>query len=90
MFLYITTNMACTITSDKTQSLSPIRTLGFDKPKVVSRSQSQELTTWFSLKSQCQTTPTTRKVSKKQDRAIHIIREALKKKLPNLRHCPKD
>ena len=29
----------------------------FDKPKVVSRSQSQKLTTWFSLKSQCPTTP---------------------------------
>ena len=28
----------------------------FDKPKVVSRSQSQKLTTWFSLKSQCPTT----------------------------------
>ena len=44
-----------------------------DKPKVVSRSQSQKLTTWFSLKSQCPTTPTPPppgKVSKKQDRAI--------------------
>ena len=29
----------------------------FDKPKVVSQSQSQKLTTWFSLKSQCPTTP---------------------------------
>ena len=28
-----------------------------DKPKVVSRSQSQKLTTWFSLKSQFPTTP---------------------------------
>ena len=41
-----------------------------DKPKVVSRSQSQKLMTWFSLKSQCPTTPTPGKVSKKQDRAI--------------------
>ena len=28
-----------------------------DKPKVVSRSQSQKMTTWFSLKLQCPTTP---------------------------------
>ena len=28
----------------------------FDKPKVVSRRQSQKMTTWFSLKSQCPTT----------------------------------
>ena len=44
-----------------------------DKPKVVSRSQSQKLTTWFSLKSKCPTHhphPPTGKVSKKQDRAI--------------------
>ena len=45
-----------------------------DKPKVVSQSQSQMLTTWFSLKLQCPTTPPSppppRKVSKKQDRAI--------------------
>ena len=42
-----------------------------DKPKVVSRSQSQKLTTWSSLKSQCPTTPPPPgKVSKKKDRAI--------------------
>ena len=43
----------------------------FDKPKVVSRSQRQKLTTWFSLKLQRPTTPTLGKVSKKQYRAIH-------------------
>ena len=34
------------------------RKLFIDKPKVVSQRQSQKLTTWFSLKSQCPTTPT--------------------------------
>ena len=50
-----------------------------DKPKVVSRSQSQKLTTWFSLESQCPTTPTPtpEKVSKKQDRAILPKQELL-------------
>ena len=34
----------------------PMLVIIIDKPKVVSRSQSQKLTTWFSLKSQCPTT----------------------------------
>ena len=38
------------------------------KPKVVSRSESQKLTTLFSLQAQCPATPG--KVSEKQDRAI--------------------
>ena len=44
----------------------------FDKPKVVIRSQSQKLTTWFSLESHFPTIPAlfSGKVSKKQDRAI--------------------
>ena len=44
-----------------------------DKPKVVSRFQSQKLTTWFTLKLQCTTTPYQPppwKTSKKQDIAI--------------------
>ena len=40
----------------------------FDKPKVISRSQSQKLTTWFSLKSQCPTAPTPTRESFKEAR----------------------
>ena len=42
---------SCLVTKDQS------RHLRIDKPKVISRSQSQKLTTWFSLKSQCPTTP---------------------------------
>ena len=50
------------------QVLSRLFFIDFDKPKVVSQSQSQKLTTWFSLKSQCPTTPHPHRESFKEAR----------------------
>ena len=57
----------------------------FDKPNVVSRSESQKLTTWFSLKSQCPTTPTPQESFKEARQSyttkIEIIRPCMKNRI---------
>ena len=72
------------------------RDIHFDKPKVVSLSQSQKLTTWFSLKSNCLTKPTHSRESFKEVRKSYTSKikvvslcKQVQKKFLNLTPTPK-